>query len=428
MSSISVVGGAPLTGMVRVPGDKSISHRALILAAATKGSTRIRGISPGDDVICTARSLSELGAIIEPGRGGVTVSGGEDFLHEAETVLDVGNSMTAMRLLAGFVASYPWLTVLQGDESVAGRPMDRVVEPLRSMGAKVDGRAGGRYPPTVVRGGPLRGLDYELGVPSAQVKSAVLLAGLRAEGETVVRERVPTRAHTEEMLRARGASIEVEDTSSGRVVVLHPSELRPLDVDVPGDPSQAAFWIVAACVVPGSEVRVEGVYCGPARLGFLDVLSRMGADVARRPNVDGTVDIIARHRRLVGTDVRGPEVPGLIDEVPALAVAAACAEGQTTISDAAELRLKESDRVDTVVAGLSALGARAEPRPDGLAVVGGAPLRGATVESHGDHRVAMALAVAGLVASGATTVRGWEATGTSYPGFSDQLDALRGGG
>lgn len=427
MTSLSVHGGAPLRGVVRVPGDKSISHRALILSAAAPGVSTIRGLADGDDVMRTAAALGHLGAVIEGGSGVVRVTGGEERLHEPETVLDVGNSGTGMRLLTGFVASYPWMTVLAGDASVSRRPMDRILEPLRAMGAVADGRAGGLYPPTVIRGGDLRGISYEAPVPSAQVKSALLLAGLRASGETVVRERVATRAHTEEMLLARGASVAVETTGTARVVRVRASGLGPLDEDIPGDPSQAAFWIVAACVVPGSEVEVQRVYAGPARTGFLAVLRRMGADIDCRPRSDGTVDLAARHGPLAGTAVGGAEIPGLIDELPALAVAAAFAEGPTTVSDAAELRVKETDRVVTIAEGLEALGATVDVRPDGFTISGGGRLNGATVGCHGDHRIAMALAVAGLAASGTTTVEGWEAVRTSYPGFEEDLLALRGG-
>jgi 3-phosphoshikimate 1-carboxyvinyltransferase len=422
---LEVDGGAALRGRVRVPGDKSISHRALLLAAQAEGRSRLRGLSDGDDVIRTAAAIGALGAEVE-GRapGAVQVAGGRARLHEPEGVIDVGNSATGMRLLAGFVASFDWLTVLQGDASVARRPMARVVEPLRRMGSRVDGRQGGTLPPLVVRGGRLAGIDYTPPVASAQVKSAVLLAGLGAAGDTVVRELVLTRTHTEELLSACGAKVEVTPNGRGQVVRLRPSTLSPLTLDVPGDPSHAAFWVVAASIVPGSEVAVEQVYVGPGRSGFLDVLARMGAVVELQWRGDTTADIVARHSRLRGTEVTSAEIPGLVDEIPVLAVAAAMADGETTFRGLAELRVKESDRVATVGSELSALGARVEIVGDDLVVVGGTRLRGTGVRSHGDHRVAMAMAVAGLAAQGGTRVEGWDAVATSYPGFVAELGKL----
>ena len=411
MNTLRVQGGGPLRGRVRVPGDKSVSHRALLLAALAEGTSVVRGLSTGDDVVRTRAAVQAMGAYVD----GERITGGRDRLHEPEGVIDVGNSGTSIRLLAGLCAGFDWLTVLAGDESIAGRPMDRVAEPLRRMGASVDGRGNGRFTPLVVRGGGLTGIDYALPVPSAQVKSAVLLAGLSAAGETVVREAVPTRTHTEEMLAACGADMEVE---GGRAAV-RASVLQPFELDVPGDPSAGAFWVVAACIVPGSDLVVEDLYLGPARAGFLDVLARMGADVTVRGN-----DVRARYGPLRGTEVGGAEIPGLIDEIPVLAVAAAAAEGATVFRDAAELRVKESNRIATIASELANLGARVEPAPDGLNVVGGR-LLGGRVCSYGDHRVAMAMAVAGLAATGETIVEGWDAVSTSYPGFDETLRACR---
>ena len=360
MSRLRIEGGRPLRGTVRVPGDKSISHRALLLAALAEGISVVRGLSTGADVAGTAAAVRAMGAIVE----GDLVTGGRSRLHEPAGVVDVGNSGTTIRLLAGLCAGFDWLTVLAGDASIARRPMDRVADPLRRMGARVDGRDGGRLPPITVRGGGLQGIDYEMPVASAQVKSAILLAGLSAEGETVVRESTPTRAHTEEMLVAAGVDVEVVDGT----ITLRPGPLHPFELDVPGDPSQAAFWVVAACIVPGSEVVVDDVYLGPARAGFLDVLAAMGADVERV----GERSLRARYSPdLHGTTVEGHQVPGLIDEIPVLAVAAAVADGTTTFEGAGELRLKESDRVATIVSELSALGATVEPTDDGLVVKGG---------------------------------------------------------
>ncbi len=415
-----VEGGiGPLRGRLRVPGDKSISHRALLLAALAEGRSHLSGLSSGEDVAATAGAITSLGAELD----GEVVLGGRSRLHEPERVVDVGNSGTGIRLLAGLCAGLPWLTVLQGDASIARRPMDRVVEPLRLMGAAVDGRSGGRFPPLVVRGGALSGIDLELTVPSAQVKGAVLLAGLAATGETIVRERVPTRAHSEEMLAVCGADIEV--SAEGLTTRLRPSELSPFELEVPGDPSQAAFWLVAACLVPGSEVTVERIYVGPGRAGFLDVLGRMGADLDIEATGPTTATVTARHSpALRGTTIGGDEVPGLIDEIPVLAVAAAVAEGPTEVRDAGELRVKESDRVATTGAMLAALGAASEPRPDGLLITGGARLTAGEVESAGDHRIAMAAVVGALVAPGTTRIAGWGSVRTSYPHFQDDLRRL----
>ena len=418
MSSLEIRGGRPLRGRVRVPGDKSISHRALLLAALANGTSRVSGLSDGDDVARTAGAVQALGAGVE----GERIVGGRRRLTASAVPIYVGNSGTTMRLLAGLCATFPWLTVLTGDESLQRRPMDRVAEPLRLMGAFVDGPEHGRFPPLDVLGGHLAGIDYRLPVPSAQVKGAVLLAGLAAEGETVVRERVRTRAHTEEMLAACGADVEVSD--DGLTTRLRASELHPFQMDVPGDPSQAAFWVVAACVTPGSEVVVEDVYVGPARAAFLDVLGRMGADVEVEVRDGARADIRARSGPLQGTEISGDEVPALIDEVPALAVAASLADGVTTVRDAAELRVKETDRITALAAALGGLGVRVEALPDGLVIAGGPRPRGGRAGAGGDHRMAMAMAVAGLASEGAVVVEGWEAVATSYPGFEQDLRSL----
>jgi 3-phosphoshikimate 1-carboxyvinyltransferase len=323
-----------------------------------------------------------------------------------------------MRLLSGLCAGFPWRVHLDGDESLRQRPMDRVAAPLNAMGARVNGRGPTCRPPLRVEGGSLAAIDYALPVPSAQVKGAVLLAGLRAAGETVVREQVPTRRHTEEMLAACGADISVDDDG---VVRVRASACHARAWDVPGDPSQAAFWIVAACMVPNSDIVVEDVYLGPGRAAFLDVLTRMGADLTVSVGESSVGDVRARASALEATTVGGVEVAGLIDEIPALAVAATAARGTTRFSDAAELRVKESDRIATLTSELTALGADIEEEQDGFAIAGPTHLHGANVSSHGDHRIAMAMAVAGLTAAGETSVVGWEAVDTSYPEFEDDL-------
>ena len=414
--------GSPLRGRLRVPGDKSISHRALLLAARAEGRSQITGLSTGLDVAATAAAVAAFGAGVEPsGLTSVVVTGGAGRLGEPAAIIDVGNSGTALRLLAGWAAGLPGLSVLAGDASVGSRPMDRVVAPLRTMGAVIDGRGGGRYAPLVIRGGPLQGIDYLMPVASAQVKGAILLAGLSAEGLTTVREPTPTRTHTEEMLAVAGADVTVVDGA----VTIRRSSLRPVDVAVPGDPSQAAFWVVAACLVAGSDLVIEHVYVGPGRAGFLAVLERMGADITVEAanETDRTADLRVRGASLQSTEVGGAEVAGLIDEIPVLAVAAAFAEGVTVFADAAELRVKETDRIDTMTSELRAVGADVTDRPDGLTVVGtgGRPLPGGAVDSHGDHRVAMALAVAALATTGGVTIDGWDAIATSYPGFEEDL-------
>ena len=422
---VEPAGGRALLGRLRAPGDKSVSHRALLVAALASGRSRVRGLSRGDDVRHTLEAVVALGAGVEEVGPELYVEGGRDRLHEPEAVIDVGNSGTGIRLLAGFVAGVQGLSVLQGDSSIAHRPMDRVAAPLRLMGVRIDGRQGGRFPPLVVRGGEVRGIDYTPPMASAQVKSAVLFAGLSAQGETTVHEALPTRAHTEEMLAAAGGDVEVTDEGNGRAIKLRPSALHAGEIDVPADPSQAAFWAVAACVTPGSDLVLENVYIGTGRAGFIDVLRRMGADLelAAEDPLRHTADIHVRSGPLRATEVGGAEVPSLIDEIPVLAVAAAFAEGTTRFSDAAELKVKETDRVATTVELLQALGVRAEPATDGLVVTGGAgrPLRGAALESYGDHRIAMAGAVAALGANGPVTVSGWDATATSYPGFEEDL-------
>jgi 3-phosphoshikimate 1-carboxyvinyltransferase len=412
---------AGLRGRLRVPGDKSISHRALLLAARAEGRSELQRLSSGADVQHTARAIEAFGVQVDRVGDVLSIDGGLERLHEPAHVVDVGNSGTAIRLLAGWAAALHGLAVFEGDASVARRPMARVAQPLRAMGARIDGREGGQLPPLVVRGGGLHGIDYRPEVASAQVKGAVLLAGLAAEGATTVREDIPTRRHTEELLALAQADISVE---AGAATV-RPSRLKPFSLRVPGDPSQAAFWVVAACIVPGSDLVVEGVYVGSGRAGFLGVLARMGADVtfADEDPITHTADIRARYRPLVATDVAGTEVPSLIDEIPVLAVAAAYAEGTTSFADAAELKVKETDRIATISSQLGGLGARIEPRADGLVVHGGggAPLAGGRADSLGDHRIAMAAAVAALAAAGPVGIDGWEAVATSYPTFAQDL-------
>ena len=421
-----VTGGRPLVGTTTVPGDKSISHRALLLAALAEGASTITGLSTGDDVVRTRVAVTALGAGVEEQDGVVTVDGGRSRLAAPADPLDLGNSGTGMRLLVGVVAGVPGVTRLTGDGSLCSRPMDRVADPLGWMGASVVGMGEHCLPPLTVTGARLTGVDYTPPMASAQVKGALLLAGLDADGETVVREPVATRAHTEEMLAESGAEVRVEPWGAGRVVRVRRSRLRPVDRTVPGDPSQAAFWVVAGCVVAGSRVVVGHVHLGPERIGFVDVLARMGADVVVDVDADGTGSVTASTSSLHGTTVEAAEIPSL-DEVPILAVAAMVAEGTTRFRDVGELRVKESDRLAGTAALIRAFGGTASVEGDDLVVVGPGHLRPTSVDAAGDHRMAMAAAVAAAACAGGTSqVTGWESVATSYAGFAATLERLAG--
>ena len=426
-----VTGGVPCRGTVRTPGEKSISHRAVLLGALAEGTSTVRGLSDGADVAATLAAVAAMGTGVERHDDGtVVLHGGRGRLHQAAGPLDCGNSGTSMRLLAGLVAGLEWETDLVGDESLSARPMDRVAEPLGLMGATVRGRGARCLPPLRVWGGGLHGIDWTSKVASAQVKSAILLAGLTASGTTIVREAVTTRTHTEEMLGEAGADVTVEPWGEGRIVRVRASTLEPVDRTVPGDPSASAFFIVAGCVVPGSSVEVSGVYSGPARLGYVSVLRRMGADVSLVPDERATATIRAAAGPLRATEVRASEIPSL-DEIPALAVAAAVAEGTTVFVDVGELRVKEVDRLVAVAGMVEAFGASARIEGDTLAVTGrGGPLRGARFDSRGDHRMAMAAAVAALAAGPGerSLITAFDAVATSYPGFAEDLERLTGAG
>ena len=344
-----VRGGRPLLGSVRVPGDKSLSHRSLMFAALAEGTSTITGCSNGDDVVRTGLALAAYGVAIDTVDQTIVVRGGVSRFTEPERPIDVGNSGTGFRLLLGIAARLPFLSVFVGDASIHRRPMDRVTIPLRAMGAQIDGRADGRLAPIVVRGGGLEGIEYAPPVASAQVKSAILLAGLGASGTTSVRERPPTRRHTEELLELVGAPPTVVGDAAEQVVSVRASVIEPFSIDVPGDPSQAAFLVVAALIVPGSDLTIEQVYVGPGRAGFIEVLKRMGGAIEVTPRSATTADLHVRHSSLQATRVAGREVPSLIDEIPVLSVAAAFATGRTEFADAAELRVKESDRIATTV-------------------------------------------------------------------------------
>ncbi len=417
--SYRVEPGALPHGEIQVPGDKSISHRAVMLGAIAVGETRVDGILEGEDVLATIAAMRAMGVSIDGPKGGrlVIQGAGEVGLGRPADVLDMGNSGTAMRLLCGLLCGQSFETTLVGDESLSRRPMERVAGPLREMGARIDTQNG--CPPLVIRPSPdgLQGRVHHLKVASAQLKSALLLAGLYARGETRVFEPAPTRDHTERMLAGFGCHLYRGD---GWVSVAGGQSLKGCRVVVPGDISSAAFFMVAAAIVPGAEVLVRGVGVNPTRTGIVDVLRAMGTalEIRDRREVAGepVADILVRGGALRGVDVAESVVPLAIDEFPAICVAAAAAEGITRIRGAGELRVKESDRIDAMADGLGRLGISVTQHPDGLDVIGGT-VRGGRVDSHGDHRIAMSLAIAGLVADQPVEVVDCRNVATSFPGF-----------
>ncbi|MFZ5634969.1 MAG: 3-phosphoshikimate 1-carboxyvinyltransferase [Pseudomonadota bacterium] len=420
--------GRPLHGRIRVPGDKSVSHRAIMLASLAEGVSRIDGFLEGEDTRATAAVFQRLGVRIEaPSAQSRIVHGvGLRGLRGSDAPLDCGNAGTGMRLLAGALAGQAFDSILIGDASLSKRPMRRVIDPLTKMGARIDSETGG-LPPLRIRGGQaLHGIDYTLPVASAQVKSALLLAGLYAEGETVVREPHPTRDYTERMLSAFGWPIEFEPGFARvRGGAGNAHALRATDVHVPADFSSAAFFLVAASVVPDSDLVLEAVGMNPRRTGLLQALRMMGADIeesnARRAGGEAVADLRVRHAPLRGIAVPEAVVPDMIDEFPALFVAAACAEGATVVSGAAELRVKESDRLATMSAALRALGIRVDETDDGATIHGGAPLLDpsapVSIDSHGDHRIAMATAIAAQRCDREFVVDDIANVATSFPGF-----------
>lgn len=422
---------APLAGILAVPGDKSISHRALMLGALAVGETRVSGLLEGEDVLRTAAAMRALGAGVARDPAGTwRVDGcGVGGLGEPEDVLDMGNSGTAARLLTGILASHPFVSVLTGDASLRRRPMGRVTGPLAACGARFFCREGGRLPLTVVGAAEPLPLEHRLAVASAQVKSALLLAGLAAPGETRVEEPTPTRDHTENLLRHFGATVRVESEGLGRVITLTGQpELRAADIVVPGDPSSAAFPLVAALLVPGSRVTVTGVGLNLLRAGLFTSLREMGADlVVTHPRTEGgepVGDLTATASELRGCAIPPERAPSMIDEYPILAVAAACATGETRLCGLAELRVKESDRLAATAALLSANGVSVRIVGDDLIVQGGRPAGGATVATHMDHRLAMSALVLGLAAAAPVAVDDASFIDTSFPGFVALMNGL----
>ena len=421
-----VKGCSSLKGEVAPPGDKSISHRAVILNSMASGKARFANFSSGDDCLAMISCLRALGVEIVEESGLFTVSGvGKEGFAEPADVLNASNSATTMRLLAGLLAAQPFLSVITGDESLRSRPMARLIHPLRTMGADIWGRGYDSLAPLAIKGGQLRGIDYTSPVASAQLKSAILIAGLFAEGCTTIEEPAASRDHTERMLGAMGADLKRDGS---KIALTPPISLSPIDIHIPGDISSAAFWLVAAAIHPNAHITVTKTGINPTRTGIIDVLLQMGAKLrVKNERMEGgepVADLEVESSELVGTEIGGCIIPRIIDEIPLIALAGSLARGTTTISEAQELRVKESDRISATVKELSKLGADMEELPDGMVIHGGRELKGGECHSHHDHRLAMTLGIAGLVAQGETVVRGAEAVDASYPGFWQDLERL----
>ena len=416
----------PLRGTITVPGDKSISHRAVMLGALANGTTHISGFLMGEDCLSTIDCFRKMGVQIERTETEVIIKGvGLHGLSAPEETLYTGNSGTTTRLLCGILAGQSFASVMNGDASIQKRPMGRVIKPLREMGASIEGKSD-NYCPLRIYPSELCGIEYRLPVASAQLKSAILLAGLYAEGQTTIIEPAPSRDHTERMFRALGVEIETH----GNVITLDPPEdLHAVDITVPADISSAAFFLVAGAIVPGSELTIKNVGVNPTRTGILDVLRSMGADIAEEhfcDHAEPICDLTVRHSALHGIEIGGSIIPRLIDELPVIAVAAAFAEGETVIRDAQELKVKESNRISAMVAELTKAGVDIEETDDGMIIRGGRRPRGATFDTYQDHRIAMSLAVLALAAEGASRITAPEVVAISYPDFFDTLQQLGG--
>ena len=420
-----------IKGKITVPGDKSISHRAIIIGSLATGETEISGFLEAEDCLCTIDCMRALGVEIERDGGSVLVRGrGLHGLSEPERILDVGNSGTTFRLLAGVLAGQEFTSFITGDRSILSRPMGRIIDPLTALGAQIMARGKGTLAPLAIKGGNLGYLEYKLPVASAQLKSALLLAGLYSPHGIALEEKMPTRNHTELMLAAFGAQLETTGTRGIKIKLGDGAELRAQKLHIPGDISSAAFLLAAAIITPESEIEISSVGLNPGRSGFLRVLEKMGVAVEitdRSTTVGeplGTIRV--RSTELSGIKITAEDIPDLVDEIPIITVLAACATGETEISGAAELRLKETDRLLALSTELGKMGAEIHELPDGLRIVGGNPLHGARVKSHGDHRMVMALAVAGLVATGETVIEDAEVVNISFPEFMDILTNLKG--
>ncbi|WP_330371162.1 3-phosphoshikimate 1-carboxyvinyltransferase [Alkaliphilus transvaalensis] len=414
-----------IKGRITIPGDKSISHRAIMLASISKGKSSITGFLRGEDCLSTIDCFRGLGIeIFDEGEEIIVEGKGLYGLQEPKDILNAGNSGTTMRLLSGILVGQNFLSIITGDASLRSRPMARIANPLREMGAQIDGRRNGELAPLTVRGGKLQGISYTLPVPSAQVKSAVLLAGLYADGTTTVIESVESRDHTEKMVQAFGGKLKKE----GKKITIETGELYGQRVEVPGDISSAAFFLVAASAMENSHLVIEKVGLNPTRTGIIDVLRSMGADIKieneRISGGEEVGDLIVRGKKLTGTTIEQDMIPRLIDEIPVIAVAAALAEGKTIITGAEELKHKESDRILAVVEELNKLGVEIKELPDGMVINGPAKIKGGRVESYGDHRIAMALAIAGLFSEEPVEVQNSECIAVSFPDFEETLKKI----
>lgn len=417
-----------LRGEIVTPGDKSISHRSIMFGSLAAGTTRVSGFLTGEDNLSTLKAFEAMGITIrQVAPGELEIEGrGLDGLQEPADVLDCGNSGTTMRLMSGLLAGQKFFSVLTGDQYLRRRPMKRVVAPLAIMGARIWGRRGGELAPLAIQGTPLNPISYDSPIASAQVKSAILLAGLYADGETTVREPHLSRDHSERMLTWFGADVR---PFQGGVTLVGRPHLIARDMLVPGDISSATFFLVAGLITPGAELLVKNVGLNPSRSGAIDILRAMGGQLelidVREQSGEPVADVLVRHSRLKGVEIGGEVVPRAIDEFPVLSVAAALAEGTTTIRDAEELRVKETDRIAAIASELGKLGADITPTPDGMIINGCERLQGGAVSSHGDHRIAMSCAIASLVAAGPVTIADTACTETSFPGFWELLESIR---
>jgi 3-phosphoshikimate 1-carboxyvinyltransferase len=416
-----------LKGSIEIPGDKSISHRSVMFGSIAQGVTRVTNFLPGDDCLSTISCFRKLGVVIEDNEDGLTIYGnGIDGLKEPNELLDVGNSGTTIRLLLGILAGRPFFSSLIGDQSIGKRPMTRVTEPLRTMGAKIDGRKNGEFTPLSIRGGHLNPIHYNMPVASAQVKSALILAGLQAEGETTIIEKAESRDHTERMIRKFGGEVEKDNR---KITVKGGQKLIASDILVPGDISSAAFFLVAGAIIPDSEIHLKNVGLNPTRTGIIEIMTQTGAILEIHNNDENSFepagDITIKSSRLRGTVVEGDVIPRLIDEIPIIALLATQAEGTTIIKDASELKVKETNRIDTVVQELTKLGASIDATDDGMIIHGGTTLKGGKVSSHGDHRIGMMLAIASLLCEDQVELEDPEAISVSYPNFFKHLNRLK---
>jgi 3-phosphoshikimate 1-carboxyvinyltransferase len=416
-----------LSGSIAVPGDKSISHRSVMFGAISEGVTTVSNFLPGDDCLSTISCFRKLGVQIEEHENELRIIGkGLDGLSEPIEFLDVGNSGTTIRLMLGILSGRPFFAALQGDHSIGKRPMTRVTVPLREMGAQIEGRKNGEYTPIAIRGGNLKPIHYQMPVASAQVKSSLLFAGLQADGETTIIEKTESRDHTERMIRHFGGEIQKED---GRITIKGGQKLSGTHVHVPGDISSAAFFLVAGAIIPNSEITLKNVGFNPTRTGIIDVMKKMGADIQILKSEDQAFepygDLLIKTSQLKGTIIEGDLIPRLIDEIPIIALLATQAEGTTIIKDAQELKVKETNRIDTVVNELKKLGANIIATDDGMIINGKSNLQGGTVSSHGDHRIGMMLAVAAAISTDEVYLENPAAISVSYPNFFTHLNQLQ---